>query len=185
MALAYFLPFIIAHNKRNAGGILDSMCSPDGRSSDRVIALVWALTDEPQYRPVYVAPYQAAGPARLCATAEKIAPRCTLLQHLRQFLLLENANSVSSAREPGWGRSAGQHNLTFKLFRTAPRLSGWRGILPVTSSRFLSPFLHESRPMLPLLWLVQPLVLRPATAMTDALDRRTMLGFHGRVWRIF
>ena len=34
MALAYFLPSIIAHNKRNAGASSYSMCLPDGRSSD-------------------------------------------------------------------------------------------------------------------------------------------------------
>ena len=124
-----------------------------------VIALVWALTDEPQYRPVYVAPYQAAGPARLCANCGKYS-----LPHACYC----STSAVPSARKCGHscprasqaGVEARDSTISLSnCSEPAPPLSGWRGILPVTSSLFLSPFLHESRPKLPLLWLVQPLVV--------------------------
>ena len=75
MALAYFLPSIIAHNKRNAGAIFVLNLLTGWTVVGWVIALVWALTDEPQFRPVYVAPYQAVGPARLCANCGKYSLR--------------------------------------------------------------------------------------------------------------
>jgi hypothetical protein len=74
LGLAYFLPAIIAHNKRNAGAILILNLLTGWTVVGWVIALVWALSDEPQFRPVYVAPYQAGG-SRLCANCGKYSLR--------------------------------------------------------------------------------------------------------------
>lgn len=75
LALAYFLPSIIAHNKRNAGAIFVLNLLTGWTIVGWVIACIWAVTDEPQLRPVYLAQYQAWGAPRLCANCGKYSPR--------------------------------------------------------------------------------------------------------------
>jgi hypothetical protein len=75
LSLAYFLPAIIAHNKRNAGAIFVLNLLTGWTVVGWIIALVWALSDEPVFRPVYVAPYQASGPSRLCSNSGKYSVR--------------------------------------------------------------------------------------------------------------
>jgi hypothetical protein len=75
LGLAYFLPAIIAHNKHNAGAILVLNLLTGWTVIGWIISLVWALSDEPQYRPVYVTPYHPCGGSRLCANCGKYSIR--------------------------------------------------------------------------------------------------------------
>jgi hypothetical protein len=75
LSLAYFLPSIIAHNKRNAGAIFVLNLLTGWTVIGWIIAFGWAMSDEPVFRPVYVTPYQACGGSRLCANCGKYSLR--------------------------------------------------------------------------------------------------------------
>jgi hypothetical protein len=76
LTLAYFLPSIIAHHKRHFGAIFILNLLTGWTFIGWVIALVWALTDDPQLVPVYVASQQSwGGGSRLCANCGKYSLR--------------------------------------------------------------------------------------------------------------
>jgi hypothetical protein len=74
LGLLYFLPSILAHHKRNQSAIFVVNLLTGWTIIGWMVALVWALTDEPAFVPVYVAP-QGCGVSRLCAQCGKYSAR--------------------------------------------------------------------------------------------------------------
>ena len=76
LTLCYFLPAIIAHNKRNSGAIFVLNLLTGWTVVGWIIAFVWALSDDPILTPVYVAsPHVWTGGSRLCANCGKYSVR--------------------------------------------------------------------------------------------------------------
>jgi hypothetical protein len=75
LTLAYFLPSIIAHHKRHSSGIFILNLLTGWTFVGWIIAFIWALTDEPQLVPVYVASQPSYGGSRLCANCGKYSLR--------------------------------------------------------------------------------------------------------------
>jgi hypothetical protein len=75
LTLAYFLPSILAHHKRNAGAIFVLNLLTGWTVVGWIIAFIWALSDAPQLMPVYVASPTAWGGSRLCANCGKYSLR--------------------------------------------------------------------------------------------------------------
>jgi uncharacterized membrane protein YqaE (UPF0057 family) len=76
LTLAYFLPSIVAHHKRHFGAIFILNLLTGWTIVGWIIAMVWALTDEPQLVPIYVASQQpGGGGSRLCANCGKYSLR--------------------------------------------------------------------------------------------------------------
>jgi hypothetical protein len=75
LTLAYFLPTIIAHHKRNAGAIFVLNLLTGWTVIGWIVAFVWALTDDPQLVPLYVSSPQPWGGSRLCANCGKYSLR--------------------------------------------------------------------------------------------------------------
>jgi hypothetical protein len=74
LGLLYFLPAILAHHKRNQSAIFVVNLLTGWTVIGWMIALVWALTDEPAFMPVYAVP-QSYGVSRLCAQCGKYSVR--------------------------------------------------------------------------------------------------------------